>query len=92
MITRWLRKRQKKPHLASRSRISCNIAILDHKSNPAHPSPWRVDGQLGVSPTRAIPGDWTIPKGETAAAKYRFVIYAGPLDAKRVEAAFESWK
>ena len=69
-----------------------HIAILDHKSNPAHPSPWRVDGQLGVSPTRAILGDWTIPKGETAAAKYRFVIYAGPLDAKRIDAAFESWK
>ena len=27
-----------------------HIAILDHKDNMQHPTPWRVDGQLGVGP------------------------------------------
>ena len=32
------------------------IAILDHDQNPEHPVPWRVDGQLGISPSRCIVG------------------------------------
>jgi hypothetical protein len=62
-----------------------HIAILDHTSNPEHPSPWRVDSQVGASPTRAILGDWSIPKGETATARYRFVVYTGAFNADRVE-------
>lgn len=31
---------------------ACGIAMLDHPSNPEHPAPWRVDGQLGIAPSR----------------------------------------
>jgi hypothetical protein len=66
-----------------------HIAILDHKDNPGHPIVWRVDGQLGVGPARSRLGEWKIPKGETARAKYRLFVYTGKTDAEKVEA---SWK
>jgi len=66
-----------------------HIAILDHKSNPEHPTIWRVDGQLGVGPARSRAGDWSIKKGETARFRYRFLIYTGPASAGKVEA---EWK
>ena len=36
------------------------IAILDHEQNPEHPVPWRVDGQLGISPSRCIVSAWNL--------------------------------
>jgi hypothetical protein len=66
-----------------------HIAVLDHQDNPGHPIPWRVDGQLGVGPARGRLGEWKIPKGETARAKYRLVIYTGKTDSERVE---NQWK
>jgi len=67
------------------------IAILDHKDNPQHPVPWRVDGQLGVGPARSRAGEWKLPKGETTKAKYRLVIYTGSLDKERLEAEWQKW-
>lgn len=63
-----------------------HIVVMDHPSNPSHPIPWRVDGQLGVGPSRSRLGDWKIAKGETVSARYRFLVYTGPSDTGRVEA------
>jgi len=37
-----------------------HIAILDHPENDGYPTPWRVDDQFGIGPSRAILGDLEI--------------------------------
>jgi putative heme-binding domain-containing protein len=65
-----------------------HIVIMDHPENPGYPTPWRVDGQLGVGPCYARLGDWKIPKGKTATFKHRMLIYTGANDKARVD---KSW-
>lgn len=57
-----------------------NIAIFDHPSNDAYPTPWRVDNQLGAGPSEAILGDWTIDAGESKTYKHQFVVYTGQVN------------
>jgi hypothetical protein len=57
-----------------------HIAILDHPGNKAFPTPWRVDNEMGVGPSRQILGDWKLPKGEKEVIKYRLLFYTGELD------------
>lgn len=57
-----------------------HIAIFDHPYNKAFPTPWRIDGELGVGPSRQILGDWVIRKGETEIIRYRLVAYTGERD------------
>ncbi len=57
-----------------------HIAIFDHPQNAEFPTPWRVDGQLGIGPTRAITGDWHIEKGQTEIIKHQLVAYTGDLN------------
>ncbi len=66
-----------------------HIAIFDHHENAGFPQRWRVDGQLGVGPVRARTGDWTIPQGETATIRHRFVVYTGAFDSLGIT---EAWK
>lgn len=61
-----------------------HIAILDHPDNVGFPSPWRVDNELGVGPSRQILGDWTIKAGETHVIRYRIVVYTGPHDGRMI--------
>ncbi len=68
-----------------------HIAVLDHRSNPDHPVPWRVDGNLGVVPSRSRLGDWKIAKGEVARARYRLVVYTGELSKERTEQQWKEW-
>jgi hypothetical protein len=69
-----------------------HIAILDHKDNPGHPIPWRVDGQLGVGPARSRLAAWKIATGETARARYRLIVYTGKTNGARVEALWKEFK
>lgn len=66
-----------------------SIAVMDHPANADHPTPWRVDGQLGVGPCRAITGTWTIADGKTAVFRHRLLVGAGGLDPEAVE---HSWQ
>ncbi len=66
-----------------------HIAIFDHPKNAGYPQPWRVDRQLGVGPSRAILGDWSIAKGKSETVRHQFVVYSGTLDDV---ALTESWK
>jgi len=66
-----------------------HIAIMDHPANVNHPTPWRVDGQLGVGPCRALEGDWHIEKGETAIFRHQLVAYTGKLESSEMS---ELWK
>ena len=41
------------------------IALLDHPANPGYPSPWRVDDNYGIAPSRCITGEWSLAGGES---------------------------
>ena len=68
-----------------------HIAIFDHPKNSDFPQPWRVDGQLGIGPSRAILGDWKIPKGETETIRHRFIIHTGKLDPTALTKKWEDY-
>jgi hypothetical protein len=61
------------------------VAILDGPDNPEHPTPWRVDGQLGVSPSRSIAGAWTLARGEMASFAYVVVVQTGEPNRALIE-------
>jgi hypothetical protein len=65
-----------------------HIAILDHPDNSAFPIAWRVDGELGVGPSRQILGDWKIDKGETEVVRYRLLAYTGSLEPTEITRAW----
>ena len=67
----------------------CSIAMLDHPRNPGHPVPWRVDGNLGVAPSRCITGEWRLRAGESQDCHYRLLIRCGGVEPKRIE---DEWK
>ena len=68
-----------------------HIAMLDHRSNPDHPVPWRVDANLGIVPSRSRLGDWKLAKGETSRARYRLIVYTGDLNRKLIEKCWKRW-
>lgn len=57
-----------------------HIAILDHPKNTDFPISWRVDGELGVGPSRQITGDWALQPEEVETVRYRLIVYTGDLD------------
>lgn len=61
------------------------VAIMDHPENLAFPVTWRVDNELGISPSRCIAESWTIPAGTTEAYRYRLHVFCGPIDSDSVE-------
>ncbi len=68
-----------------------HIAILDHPDNTAFPTPWRVDGQLGVGPSRQILGDWSLAKGEVTTERYRLIIYEGDLNRQALTSLWKDY-
>ena len=68
-----------------------HIAIFDHPENSDFPQPWRVDGQLGIGPSRAILGDWKIPKGQTETIRHRFLIHTGKLNPEALTKKWEDY-
>ena len=68
-----------------------HIAIFDHQQNEGFPTPWRIDGQFGVGPSRAIAGDWQIPEGHTEIIKHQLVAYTGTLDDVEMRALWDDY-
>lgn len=68
-----------------------HIAILDHSDNDKFPTSWRVDGQLGIGPCRAIEGDWYIKQGETEIIKHQIIAYTGNLNAEEMEKNWQAY-
>lgn len=67
------------------------IAILDHPKNPAHPTPFRIDGQFGVGPARCIRGAWLLPRGDIATERYRLCVFTGDIDAPALDREWQAW-
>ncbi len=68
------------------------MAMMDHPKNPQHPVPWRVDCQLGISPSRCIAGAWNLAAGATSTSRHRLFIHSGQTDASAVEASWSRFK
>jgi hypothetical protein len=64
------------------------LAMMDHPDNPEHPVPWRVDGQLGIAPSRCIAGAWKLAAGEATTARHRVFIHTGSTDVAAVESSW----
>ncbi|MEM7375207.1 MAG: PVC-type heme-binding CxxCH protein [Bacteroidota bacterium] len=68
-----------------------HITIFDHPDNATYPTTWRVDGQLGIGPCRAIEGDWHIKQGEIEVIKHRIVAYTGKLNDVEMNETWEDY-
>ncbi len=68
-----------------------HIAIFDHPKNAGYPQHWRVDGQMGVGPCRAITGDWKIAKGKSETIRHQFFVYTGKLNDVVVTDAWKAY-
>lgn len=66
----WVCVRMPIPGREKEKQRECAIALFDHPKNAEHPAPWRVDGQLGIAPSRCIAGAWTLAKGESVRSCY----------------------
>jgi hypothetical protein len=69
-----------------RSTGPVGVAFFDHPTNPEHPNPWRVDGNLGIVPSRCIAGGWSLSAGTETLSRYRLYVFQGPIDAATIEA------
>lgn len=68
-----------------------HIAVFEHPQNRNFPTPWRVDGQLGIGPARARKGDYTIKKGVTEMLKHQLIVYTGQLNDLKLTQAYEAY-
>jgi hypothetical protein len=68
--------------------VSAGIAMLDHPTNPEHPTPWRIDGELGIGPARCASGEWRLARGEESVSRFRFLVHGGSGDAVAIESAW----
>ena len=68
-----------------------NITIFDNPQNSGFPHPWRVDGNLGVGPSRSIDGDWTINKGDKEIIKHRLIVHQGDFNDAKTHTLFEEY-
>jgi hypothetical protein len=67
------------------------IAMMDHPDNPEHPVPWRVDGDLGIAPSRCIAGEWKLDQGEAVRFRHRLYLFCGSMKKEDVEASWKSF-
>jgi hypothetical protein len=67
------------------------VAIMDHPQNDGHPVSWRVDGQLGIAPSRCIASAWHLTQGQTAVNCYRVVAFTGAIDAADLESRWQAF-
>ena len=67
------------------------IAIFDHSDNIRYPTPWRVDGQMGVGPAKSVMGDWEIEEGNVEVIRYRIVVYTSEFRDVELTAKWEDY-
>lgn len=61
------------------------VAVMDHPSNFRHPAPWRVDYQLGISPSVCIAGAWELAEGAERSFRHRVSVFGAPVEASTVD-------
>ena len=88
---RWVGVEMPIPGRSQTPEPLCSIAIMDPPANSEYPTPWRVDGQLGIGPSRGIEGTWEIPKGEAAVFRHRLLVACGALNRAGIEREWEEF-
>ncbi len=68
-----------------------HIAIFDYPDNSGYPQTWRVDRQSGIGAARSRGGTSTIKKSTTEVVRHQVLVYAGPLDDVRMDAAWAEY-
>ena len=68
-----------------------HIAIFDHPQNNGYPLPWRVDGQLGIGPSRATLGEWKIARDKQAVYRHQLVVYTGAFNDVALDEAWRTY-
>ncbi len=61
------------------------FAFFDHPGNPEYPNPWRVDGNLGIVPSRCIAGEWHLAAGAISTNRYRLLAFTGEIARDFIE-------
>jgi hypothetical protein len=75
------------------------IAILNHPSSFRYPTTWHVRtyGLFAANPFgwhdfgAHVPGDYTLPTGETIAFNYRVILHEGDAAAAKLDRAFSAY-
>ncbi|QHW32303.1 hypothetical protein GZH47_16810 [Paenibacillus rhizovicinus] len=67
------------------------FAFMDHPGNAEHPVPWRVDYELGISPSRCITGPWQLAKDEVETSRYRIIVFCGSTDPDELNAGWQAF-
>ena len=68
-----------------------HIAIFDHQENRGYPTAWRVDGQFGVGPSRAINNDWSIKNGDSEIIHHELIVYTGELEISKMNDMWDTF-
>lgn len=76
--------------VAARMPVSGNprdamVAVMDHPSNFRHPAPWRIDHELGISPSVCIAGDWSLAAGAEKVFRHRISVFSAPVAATTID-------
>ena len=67
------------------------IALLDHPSNPEHPTPWRADNKFGIGPSRCVAGPWQLTAGASAVFRHRILVTIGRPNSTLIEASYKAF-
>ena len=68
-----------------------HIAIFDHQENRGYPTTWRVDGQFGIGPSRAINNDWSIKNGDSEIIHHELIVYTGELEISKMNDMWDTF-
>jgi hypothetical protein len=67
------------------------LALFDHPANLQHPTPWRVDNELGAGPAPCIAGAWHLRAGESRVFRYGVLAFCGRADARAIDARWRTF-
>lgn len=74
-------------------RLHAGVAVLDHPTNPRHPTPWYGGTGIGhyVNPALLFHEPLSLGAGQTLALAYRVVVHDGAWEPAELERAWAAW-
>src|ERR1700752_2698255 len=97
----WGKQAKWTDYSGTRQSAKAGVAIFDHPSNPRHPTYWHARGYgmnaanpVGIrsfKKDKTLDGSLTIPKSETVAFHYRFVLHDGDADEVGIPKMYEAF-
>ncbi len=98
----WGKRAEWVDYSTTRDQRKVGIAILDHPSNPRHPTYWHARG-YGLNSANAFgvrdftgdktkDGSMTITAGQSVTFRYLLILHDGDADDARIAQRFSTWK